>query len=51
MLTARSEAKERNHIITNYHTKNTMFVLAYGNYSVDGVERNKYIHELVNQNG
>ena len=50
VLKACGEAEERNHTITNYCTKNTMFVFSYGNYSVGRVGGDKYIYELVNQN-
>lgn len=50
MLKACGEAEESNHTITNYRTKNTMFVFSYGNYSVGRVGGDKYIYELVNQN-
>lgn len=42
MLKAHREPGEKNHIITNYHTQNTMFLFLCGNYSVGEVGGDKY---------
>lgn len=42
LLKAYREPGERNHIITNYHTQNTMVLFLRGNYSVGEVGGDKY---------